>query len=206
MMKVKLLSLDNQEKGEIALNEEIFDCPPRADILHQMVVAQRASQRAGTHKVKSRGEIIGSTRKIMKQKGSGSARHGTRKVNIFRGGGVVHGPQPRSYKVNLPKKIRLLALRLALSAKAQKNQLMLLDRVESKEIKTATAYKQLQKLSIDKALIIDDEFNKDFALSVRNIPNINLLPSKALNVYDILRHDILVLTQSALKTIEGRLA
>ncbi len=205
-MKVAITSLDAQQTGEAELDEGIFGLKPRVDILQRMVVSQLASRRAGTHKVKSRGEIKGSTQKIMRQKGSGGARHGTRKVNIFRGGGVVHGPSPRDYTQKLPKKVRRLALRYALSARAQDKALVVLDKAESEAPKTSALRPKLTQLGLSSALIVDANVQKNFALSIRNIPGIHMLPLVGLNVYDILRHDQLVLTQSALNGLKERLA
>ncbi len=204
-MKVKVQALDSSDKGEIELSDSIFGVKPRKDILQRMVVSQLATRRSGTHKSKSRGEIVGSTKKIMRQKGSGGARHGTRKVNIFRGGGTAHGPRPRDYAFSLPKKVRALALRSALSDRALGNNLLVLEKAESLDGKTKTLNAQLKKLNLANALIVDGSFQKEFALSARNIPNIHLLPSEGLNVYDIIRYDTLVLTQAAVAKIEERL-
>ena len=205
-MKIAITSLDAQTTGETELDDEIFGLKPRKDILQRMVVAQLASRRAGTHKVKGRGEITGSTQKIMRQKGSGGARHGTRKVNLFRGGGVSHGPSPRDYGQKLPKKLRQLALRHALSARAQDKAIFVLDQAASPEPKTSALRPKLTKLGLSSALIIDADVQKNFALSIRNIPGIHMLPLAGLNVYDVLRHDQLVLTQSALSSLKERLA
>lgn len=204
-MKIELKGLDSKSLGELDLPDEIFACTPRADILQRAVVSQLASKRAGTHKSKGRGEITGSTKKIMAQKGSGGARHGTRKVNIFRGGGTAHGPRPRDYSYRLPKKVRVLALRLALSDRALGKNLLVLDKAQSTDGKTKTLAVQLKNLNLASALIVDSDFQKEFALSARNIPNVNLLPSEGLNVYDIMRHDTLVLTKAAVDKIEERL-
>ena len=205
-MKIEITSLDAQKTGETELDDAIFGLKPRKDILQRMVVAQLASRRAGTHKVKGRGEITGSTQKIMRQKGSGGARHGTRKVNLFRGGGVSHGPSPRDYTQKLPKKLRQLALRHALSARAQDKALFVLDQAASPEPKTSALRPKLTKLGLSSALIIDFDVQKNFALSIRNIPGIRMLPLAGLNVYDVLRYDQLVLTQSALSNLKERLA
>ncbi len=208
-MKVAVKSLDALDAknvGEVELNEAIFGLKPRIDILQRIVVSQRATRRAGTHKVKSRGQIKGSTQKIMRQKGSGGARHGTRKVNLFRGGGVAHGPSPRDYTQKLPKKIRQLALRHALSARAQSASLFVLDQAQSEAPKTSSLRPKLTALGLSSALIVDSDIQKNFALSARNIPGIQVLSLMGLNVYDILRHDQLVLTQSALKGIGERFA
>lgn len=204
-MKIALTNLDSSSSTEIELNEVIFGRTPRKDILHRMVNSQLATRRAGTHKSKTRGEVHGSTRKIMRQKGSGGARHGTRKVNIFKGGGTAHGPRPRDYSFSLPKKLRKLALCMALSDRVLNKKLIVLEKAESAAPKTAILQNQLQKLGVSSALIVDNKPQKEFALSARNIPNINILPSEGINVYDILRHDQLVLTRSALKDIEERL-
>ena len=176
-MKIAMISLNAEPVGEVELDDSIFAQKPRVDILQRMVKSQLAARRSGTHQTKTRAHIKGSTRKIMRQKGSGGARHGTRKVNLFRGGGQAHGPHPRDYGYRLPKKVRRLALRSALSARALNGRLVVLDKAESAAPKTAALSAQLAKIGLASALIVDHAVDRNFALSLRNIPNIHMLPS-----------------------------
>ncbi len=206
-MEIKIVNLAGKSSGKIALNEKIFGLEPREDILHRMVRYQLAKRRAGTHDVKNRSEIRGSMRKFVRQKGSGGARHSTKKVNIFRGGGRAFGPTPRSHAFSLPKKVRALALKHALSAKAKAGEIIILADAKAKEPKTVSIKKDFAKLGIDNALIIDgNELDKNFALGARNIPNIDVLPVQGINVYDILRRNKLVLTKAAIENLEARLS
>lgn len=204
-MKITVTSLDNNKAGDLELNDAIFGLPARADILSRMVNYQLAKRRAGTHKVKERGEVSGSTRKIKRQKGGG-ARHGSIRANIFRGGGVVHGPRVRDHSIDLPKKVRQLALKTALSVKAAEGKLVIVDSLDA-EAKTATVAKAIANLGWTSALVIDGaEVSKNFALAARNIPGIDILPQQGANVYDILRRDTLVLTKDAVAALEARLS
>ena len=170
-----------------------------------MVNYQLASRQAGTHKTKNRSEIVGTTKKFGRQKGSGGARHGNRKSNIFIGGGRAHGPVVRSHATKLPKKVRILALKTALSSKVKAEQLIVLDKAESKDGKTSVLRNQLSKLGITSALIIDgSDVNENFARAARNIEKIDVLPVQGINVYDILRRDYLVLTKAAIDSLEER--
>jgi len=170
-----------------------------------MVRYQLAKKRSGTVSVQDRSQVKGSTTRIMNQKGSGRARHSTRKVNLFRGGGKSFGPKPRDFSTDLPKKVRALALRHALSAKVKSNELIVLDKAEVKGPKTATLRKQLDKLGWASALIIDGaEVEKNFSLAARNIVGIDVLPVQGINVYDILRREKLVLTKAAIDALEAR--
>ncbi len=206
-MKVAVTSLEAEQVGEADLSEAVFGLSVRRDILHRMVVYQLARRRAGTHLAKTRGQVRGSTRKIVRQKGTGSARHGSRRVNIFRGGGVAHGPVLRSHAHKLPRKLRALAMRQALSAKAQGEELIVLDKAETAAPKTAQLRPRLEKLGLVPALIVDAaELDRNFALAARNIPGVLHLSLPALNVYDILRHRKLVLTRAALAGLEERFA
>ncbi len=160
---------------------------------------------AGTHETKGRSDIRGTTKKFVRQKGSGGARHGNRKVPQFRGGGRAFGPVTRSHAVSLPKKVRALALKLALSSKAKAGDLVILDKAESKEPKTAQLKKSFGALGFDNALIIGGaELDENFARAARNIPHIDVLPAQGINVYDILRRNKLVLTKAALESLEAR--
>lgn len=204
-MKTDVTTLDAKKAGTVDLSDEVFGLNPRPDILHRMVRYQLAKRRAGTVSVQDRSEVTGSTVKIMNQKGSGRARHSTRKANLFRGGGKSFGPKPRDHAIDLPKKVRALALRHALSAKAKADELIVIEKAELKEAKTAGLRKQFEKLGFGSVLIVDGaEIEKNFSLAARNIPNVDVLPVQGINVYDILRRDKLVLTKAALEALEAR--
>ncbi len=206
-MKFDVVNLQAGSEGQIELNEAIFGLEPRADILHRVVLWQRAKAQAGTHSVKTRSEVSYSTKKIYRQKGTGGARHGSRKAPIFRKGGVYKGPTPRSHAFDLPKKVRALGLRMALSAKAGAGKLVILDSTEMTEAKTAMLAKVAKDLGWKKALVIDGaEVNANFARAARNLDGIDVLPSIGANVYDILRRDTLVITRAGLEALEARLA
>jgi len=206
-MKQKVLTLDAKSAGDIDLKDDIFGLEPRADIMQRVVVWQLAKRRAGTHKTLTRGEINRTTKKWYRQKGTGSARHGARSAPQFEGGGRAMGPVLRSHAFDLPKKVRALGLRHALSAKAKGGELIVLDDAAVKEIKTKALATRFAKLGLGSALIVDGpEFEKGFALSARNISGIALIETQGLNVYDILKRDKLVLTKRAVKAIEERLA
>ncbi|GAK46429.1 50S ribosomal protein L4 [Tepidicaulis marinus] len=204
-MKADVTTLEAKKAGTVDLPEDVFGLEPRADLLHRMVTYQLARQQAGTHKTKGRSEVAGSTKKIVRQKGSGGARHGNKKAPQFRGGGKAFGPVVRSHAVNLPKKIRALALRHALSAKATAGELVILEDVNMTAPKTKTVKDAFGKLGLNSVLIIDGpELNENFALAARNIPHVDVLPAQGINVYDILRRDKLVLTKAALDSLEAR--
>jgi large subunit ribosomal protein L4 len=204
-MKADVTTLDAKKAGTVDLSDDLFGLNPRPDILHRMVRYQLAKRRAGTVSVQDRSEVTGSTAKIMRQKGSGRARHSTRKAPLFRGGGKAFGPKPRDFAHDLPKKVRALALRHALSAKAKADELIVLEKAELKEPKTGGLRKQFEKLGLGSVLIVDGaELEKNFSLAARNIPNVDVLPVQGINVYDILRRDKLVLTKAALEALEAR--
>ncbi|RCL77325.1 MAG: 50S ribosomal protein L4 [PS1 clade bacterium] len=204
-MKTDVTTLEATKSGSVDLNESVYGLELRADLLHRMVNYQLASRQAGTHKTKNRSEIVGTTKKFGRQKGGGGARHGNRKSNIFVGGGRAHGPVVRSHATKLPKKVRTLALKTALSSKVQAAQLIVLDKAESKHGKTSVLRNQLTKLGITSALIIDgSDVNENFARAARNIEKIDVLPVQGINVYDILRRDHLVLTKAAIESLEER--
>ncbi|MEX1179555.1 MAG: 50S ribosomal protein L4 [Cucumibacter sp.] len=206
-MDLNVTTLEGKAAGKVTLTEAIFGLEPRADILQRMIRYQLLGRMAGTHDVKNRGDVHGTTRKFMRQKGTGGARHGTRKVNIFRGGGRSFGPTPRSHAIELPKKIRALALRHALSAKAKSGDLIVVDKAEVKDAKTASLKTAFGKLGLGDALIVGGaELDKNFSLAARNIPGIDVLPAQGINVYDILRRQKLVLTRAALEALEARFA
>ncbi|MGY6696221.1 MAG: 50S ribosomal protein L4 [Roseinatronobacter sp.] len=206
-MKLDVINLQAGNAGEVELNEAIFGLEPRADILHRVVRWQRAKAQAGTHKVKTRSETSYSTKKIYRQKGTGGARHGDRNAPIFRKGGVYKGPTPRSHAFDLPKKVRALGLKLALSAKAGSGKLVVLDTTEMADAKTSVLAKAAKELGWKKALVIDGaEVNENFARAARNLDGVDVLPSIGANVYDILRRDTLVITRAGLEALEARLA
>ncbi len=204
-MKADVMTLDASSAGSVELNDALFALEPRADILQRMVRYQLSKRQAGTHKAKQRGEVNGPNKKIYKQKGTGQARHGNDKPPQFRGGGRAFGPIPRSHAHDLPKKVRALALKHALSSKAKTNALIVLDKAELEEPKTAQLRGKFDGLGLSNALIIDGVTLQDnFALAARNIPNVDVLPVHGINVYDILRRDKLVLTRAALEALEER--
>src|SRR5215472_5581313 len=204
-MELKIVSLDGRAAGSVELPDAIFGLEPRADILHRCVRWQLAKRQRGTHDVKNRSEINRTGKKMYRQKGTGSARHGPARVNLFRGGGRSFGPTPRSHAIDLPKKVRALALKHALSAKAKDGGIIVLEKATVKNGKTGALQKSFAKLGLTSALIIDGaELEANFALAARNIPNIDVLPVQGINVYDILRRPTLVLTKSALEALEAR--
>ena len=205
-MKINVIDISSKASGTTNLRDAIFGLEPRKDILHRTVVYQLAKKRAGTHKVKNRAEITATTKKMYKQKGTGSARHGSKKVPQFRGGGRAFGPHPRDHSIKLTKKFRKLALRHALSSKLKDGNIVILSEAKLSKPKTSLLVKNLQKLAVDSALFIDaKEFDKNFELATMNIPNIDILPVQGINVYDMLKRDKLFITKAALKEIEGRL-
>ena len=205
-MKTKVLNLDNKAAGDVELNDAIFGLEPRADLIQRVVVWQLAKRRAGTHKILTRAEIDRTKKKSIKQKGSGGARHGARSAPLFVGGAKAMGPINHSHEFDLPKKVKALGLRHALSAKAKDGSIVVLDEAKSKEIKTKVLAEQFGKLGVNKALVIDAEFDNNFQMSARNLSDVSLLPMAGINVYDIMRSGTLVLTTAAIKAIEARLA
>ncbi len=204
-MELKMLSLDGNESGSITLNKDIFGLEPRADLIHRCVVWQLAKRRAGTHKVKGRAEIARTGKKLAAQKGTGGARHGSHRVNLFRGGGRSFGPVVRSHETGLPKKVRALALRHALSAKAKDGGIVVLDKASLSDPKTKALSERFSKLEITNALIVDGaEVDTNFRNAARNIPHVDVLPIQGINVYDILRRTKLVLTKAAVDALEAR--
>jgi len=204
-MKVEIRTLDAKKAGQLELDDGMFGLEPRADILHRMVRYQLLKRQRGTHHAKGRSEVSGTGAKMYKQKGTGRARHGDKKAPQFRGGGKAFGPQPRSHAIDLPKKVRALAMRHALSAKAREEALVVLDRAEVDAPKTKDLHAKLNKLGLSNALIVAGaEVQDDFVKAARNIPNIDVLPVQGLNVYDILRRDNLVLTKDAIAALEAR--
>jgi large subunit ribosomal protein L4 len=205
-MKLDVITLDGGKAGSVDLGDEVFGLEPRADILHRVVRWQRNKAQAGTHKVKTRSETSYSTKKIYRQKGTGGARHGDRNAPIFRKGGVYKGPTPRSHAHDLPKKVRKLGLKLALSAKLADGSLVVIDTAALDAPKTAPLAKAIKALGWKRALVIDGpELNENFARAAANIEGLDVLPSMGANVYDILRRDTLVLTRAAVEALEARL-
>ena len=204
-MDLKVTTLDGQEAGSVTLNKDIFGLEPRNDLIQRCVVWQLAKRRAGTHAVKNRADINRTGKKSVAQKGSGGARHGSMRANLFRGGGRSFGPHPRSHAIDLPKKVRALALRHALSAKAKDGGIVVVDALSAGEAKTKTLSAQFAKLGLANALIIGgDTIEENFGRAARNIPNIDVLPVQGINVYDILRRQKLVLTKAAVEALEAR--
>ncbi len=205
-MKLDILSLDAKKAGSVDLDDAIFGIKEiRSDILHRMVKYQLAKRRAGTHKTQSRGEVSVSHSKLYKQKGTGQARHGAKNAPIFRGGGHAHNRLPRDYSHDLTKKFRTLALRHALSAKANAGDIIVIDALTVKDGKTSALRTSLTNLKLEKALFIAGaEVDAGVARAARNLPHIDVLPNAGLNVYDILRADKLVLTQDAVNAIHER--
>ena len=205
-MKLDVIKLDGKKAGSVDLDEALFGLEPRADILHRVVRWQRAKSQAGTHSVLTRAEVSYSTKKIYRQKGTGGARHGSRKAPIFRHGGTYKGPTPRSHAHDLPKKFRALGLKHALSAKAGAGQLVILDSLDMGEAKTKILAKAAKELGWKRVLIIDGaEVNANFARAAANIEGIDVLPSMGANVYDILKRDTLVITKAGVEALEARL-
>ncbi len=205
-MELKITTLDGEEKGSVSLSDTIFGLEPRQDIIQRCIVWQLAKRRAGTHKVKGRAEIWRTGKKMYKQKGTGGARHGSQRANLFRGGGRSFGPVVRSHAIDLPKKVRVLALKHALSAKAKDGGIILIEEARLTETKTRALKGHFEKLGVANALIIGgSEIDDGFFLASRNIPNIDVLPVQGINVYDILRRNTLVLTRAAVDALEARL-
>ena len=204
-MKVKVTTLESKAAGDITLADEVFAIAPRSDIVARVVNWQLAKRRAGTHKVKSRGEITRTTAKMYRQKGTGRARHGAASVVQFRGGGVVHGPVVRDHGHALPKKIRKLGLRSAVSAKAAEGKMIVVDELKAAG-KTAALKAKLAKLGAENALFVGGaELDDNFVRAASNLPFVDVLPQQGINVYDILRRDVLVLSKDAAAHLEERL-
>ena len=204
-MELQVKTLEGADAGTITLSDEIFGLEPRADLIQRVIKWQLAKRQAGTHKVKGRAEIWRTGKKMYKQKGTGSARHSSARAPLFRGGGRAHGPVVRSHEHDLPKKVRALGLKHALSAKAGEGAIIVLSGVAAAEPKTKAVAAQLAKLGLANALIISGaEVDANFGLATRAIPNVDVLPVQGLNVYDILRRQTLVLTKDAVDAIEAR--
>ena len=205
-MKLDVTSLSSGSAGDIDLADDIFGLEPRADILQRVVRWQRAKAQAGTHSTLGRSDVSYSTKKIYRQKGTGGARHGSRKAPIFRKGGVYKGPVPRSHAFDLPKKVRALGLRHALSAKASRGKLVILDSLDIADVKTAAVAKAVKEQGWKRVLVIDGaQVNENFARAARNLDGVDVLPSMGANVYDILKRDTLVITRAGVEALEARL-
>lgn len=205
-MKIAILDWDNKKTGEIELNAKVFGLPPRADILQRVVHWQRAKKQAGTHKTKEIGDVSGTTKKPFKQKGTGNARAGSLRSPQMRGGATIFGPVVRSHAHDLPKKIRALGLKTALSVKASEGKLIVVKDAALKAPKTSELAKKLAGMSLKSVLVIDgDAVNDNFLKAARNIMYVDVLPAVGANVYDILRHQNLVITEAGLKKLEERL-
>jgi large subunit ribosomal protein L4 len=204
-MELKVTTLEGKDAGSASLSDDIFGLEPRRDILQRCVNWQLAKRQRGTHKTKLRGEINRTTKKMYRQKGTGGARHGAQSAPQFRGGGRAFGPVVRSHASDLPKKVRVMALKHALSSKAKDGGIMLIDAASIKQAKTSILAKQFGKLGLSNALIVDGaQVDAGFRSAARNIPNIDVLPVQGINVYDILRRKTLVLTKAALEALEAR--
>ncbi|KGT38869.1 MAG: 50S ribosomal protein L4 [Heyndrickxia faecalis] len=203
MPKVALYNQNGSQVGEVELNDAVFGIEPNEHVLFEAIIMQRASLRQGTHKVKGRSEVRGGGRKPWRQKGTGRARQGSIRAPQWRGGGTVFGPVPRSYSYKLPKKVRRLAIKSALSSKAQENNILVLDALNFDKPKTKDFIAVLKNLSVDKkALVVTDGLNENVVLSARNIPGVTVVEAAGVNVLDVVNHDQLIMTKSAVEKVE----
>ncbi len=205
MAVVDVINTAGEKVAETELSDEIFNVPVKNSVLHEVVKMQLANRRTATATVKNRSDVTGSTRKLYRQKGTGRARRGNIKSPLLKGGGIVFGPNGRKFAFKVPKKVRRSALKMALTSKLEENALRILDQFELDEIKTGKFVGIMKKLDLDKTLIITDKDNRNLELSSRNVPNVKVMRTEGLNVYDILKYDTLVLLQDSLEGIEGRL-
>jgi large subunit ribosomal protein L4 len=205
MPVIDVQNITGKQISQIELADDVFNVPVKSSVLHEVVTMQLANRRSGTAAVKHRSDVRGSGKKLFRQKGTGRARRGNIKSPLLRGGGVVFGPDQRDYSYKPPKKVRKLALKMALSSKLRENELMVLDQFELDEIKTKKFVDVLKELKLDNALIVTDKHNDHLELSSRNVPDVKVLRNEGLNVYDILKHRMLLLLEPAVKNIEGRL-
>ena len=207
MPKVAVYNVSGSEVGEIELSEAIFGIEPHVHVLHSAVVMQQASLRAGTHKTKGRSEVRGGGRKPWKQKGTGRARQGSIRSPQWKGGGIVFGPTPRSYAYKLPKKVRRLAIKSALSSKVIDNDILVLDQLSYAAPKTKEIVALLKNLKVERrALVVTSEYNENVALSARNLPGVKFVSAEGLNVLDVMLHDKLIITKDAVSKVEEVLA
>lgn len=205
MAVVDVFNSKAEKVSQVELSDDIYNVEVKSCVLHEVVTMQLANRRAGTASVKTRSDVKGSTRKLFKQKGTGRARRGDIKSPLLRGGGSVFGPHPRSYVYKVPKKVRRLALKMALSTKAQSDFLLVLDKFDLEQIKTQQVVRILNALKIEKALIVADTEDDILRLSCRNLPHVKVLKPEGLNVYDLLNYKHLLLVEPSIKAIEGRL-
>ena len=205
MAVVDIVNSTGKKVSEIDLKDEIFNVPVKSSVLHEVVTMQLAGKRAGSASVKHRSDVKGSQRKLFRQKGTGRARRGNIKAPLLRGGGVVFGPDPKSWAYKVPKKVRRLALKMALTSKLQDDALLVLDNLELEEIKTRALLDITGNLNVENALIVVDKKDEKLELSSRNLPHVKVLRCEGLNVYDILKYKKLVLLEGSVKGIEGRL-
>lgn len=205
MAKLNVIDLEGNGVGEIDVSDAVFAAEVKEHLLWEVVRWQRAKKRAGTAKTKERSEVHGTHAKMFRQKGTGRARHGSARVNVFRGGGQVHGPRPRDYSFSVNKKARAGALRSALSLRASEGNLVVIKDFEVKDAKTRNLASALDKLNANKALLVDDKANVSLVRSSRNLANAQHLAPEGLNVYDILRYPKLLISESSLRSVEGRL-
>ena len=205
-MKLAVKTIENKDAGEITLDKSIFGVEVRQDLIHRMINYQLAKRRSGTHKAQTRNEVSGTGKKPWRQKGTGRARAGDLKRTQDRGGAVVHGPVVRSHAIDMPKKLRKLALKVALSAKAKEGKLIILDEARAKDHKTKPMAANISKFGFNSALIVGgQEIDVNFARAMANLPRIDVLPSQGANVYDIIRRDVLVLTKDAVNDLTEKL-
>ena len=205
MAVVDVLNNSGKKVSQVDLNDEIYNVPVKKSVLHDVVTMQLANRRAGTAATKHRSDVTGSTRKLFRQKGTGRARRGNIKSPLLRGGGVAFGPKPKSWGYKVPKKVRKLALKMALSSKFKDDDILILDQFELDQIKTQVFMKVAGNLNMENALIVVDQENEKLELSSRNLPEFKVMRYEGLNVYDILKHRKLVLLEASVKAIEGRL-
>ncbi len=205
MPVIDVQNIKGQQVSQVELADDVFSIPVKSSVLHEVVTMQLSNRRSGTAAVKHRSDVRGSGKKLFRQKGTGRARRGNIKSPLLRGGGVVFGPDNRNYSYKVPKKVRKLALKMALSSKLLENELVVLDQFELDEIKTKKFAEVLKTLKLKNALIVTEKHNDHLVLSSRNVPDVKVLRSEGLNVYDILKHRMLVLLEPAVKNIEGRL-
>jgi len=205
MPVIDVQNIEGKQISQVELADDVFGIPVKPSVLHEVVTMQLSNRRSGTAAVKHRSDVRGSGKKLFRQKGTGRARRGDIKTPLLRGGGVVFGPDNRNYSYKVPKKVRKLALKMALSSKLSENELVVLDQFELEETKTKKFVDVLKTLKLKNALIVTEKHNDHLELSARNVPDVKVLRSEGLNVYDILKYRMLVLLEPAVKNIEGRL-
>jgi large subunit ribosomal protein L4 len=205
MALVDVINTAGEKMSEVELSDDIYAVPVKKSVLHEVVRMQLANRRSGTASVKHRGDVKGSTKKLFRQKGTGRARRGSIKSPLLKGGGVVFGPDGRNYALKVPKKVKRLALKMALTSKFEEDSLRVLNDFQLDEIKTRKFVDVLEKLEIEKALIVVDKVDRNLELSSRNVPEVKVMRTEGLNVYDVLKYDTLVLLEGCLESIEGRL-